>query len=209
MGTGTVKALDNVSLTIHRGEKVAIMGPSGSGKSTCMNLIGCLDRPTAGQVFVAGQDISTLDEKALSSLRNQTVGFVFQQFHLLPRLTIAENAEIPLVYAGIGRTERRRRALEALDRVGLADRSGHRPTELSGGQRQRAAIARALINNPSILLADEPTGALDQTTGHAILDLFDAFHREGTTVIVVTHDSSIGTSFPRTIRLKDGRLEAP
>lgn len=209
MGDGLVRALDGVSFSIGQGEKVAIMGPSGSGKSTCMNLIGCLDRPSGGQVFVGGEAIAGLDEVALARLRNRTVGFVFQQFHLLPRLTIVENAELPLVYAGVRPRDRRRRALEALGRVGLADRAGHRPTELSGGQRQRAAIARALINGPEILLADEPTGALDQTTGQAILGLFDELHREGTTLIVVTHDPAVGAAFPRVIRLRDGKLEAP
>jgi len=209
MGEGVVRALDEVSFSIARGEKVALMGPSGSGKSTCMNLIGCLDRPSSGSVEVAGQAIAGLDQVELARLRNRTIGFVFQQFHLLPRLTIAENAELPLVYAGVRPRDRRRRALEALARVGLADRAHHRPTELSGGQRQRAAIARALINEPAILLADEPTGALDQATGHTILELFDRVHREGTTIIVVTHDRSVGEGFPRTIRLKDGRLEAP
>lgn len=207
MGETVVTALDAVSFDIALGEKVAIMGPSGSGKSTCMNLIGCLDRPTSGRVLVNGQDTSSLGAQELARLRNRTLGFVFQQFHLLPRLTIAENTELPLTYAGVRPRERRRRALEALDQVGLADRAGHRPTELSGGQRQRAAIARALINHPTILLADEPTGALDQATGHAVLELFDRIHASGTAVIVVTHDPVIGASFPRVIRLRDGRLE--
>jgi len=207
MGGGVVTALDAVSFDIARGEKVAIMGPSGSGKSTCMNLIGCLDRPTSGRVLVNGEETSALNPQQLAQLRNRTLGFVFQQFHLLPRLTIAENVELPLTYAGIRPRQRRQRALEALDQVGLADRAQHRPTELSGGQRQRAAIARALINHPTILLADEPTGALDQATGHAVLELFDRIHASGTAVIVVTHDPVIGESFPRVIRLRDGRLE--
>lgn len=207
MGENTVRALDALSLEIGRGERVAIMGPSGSGKSTCMNLIGCLDRPTAGRVLVNGEDTAQMGEQELAQLRNRTVGFVFQQFHLLPRMTIAENAGLPLVYAGVRPKERRRRALEALDQVGLADRAHHRPNELSGGQRQRAAIARAIINNPTILLADEPTGALDQATGKTVLDIFDQINRGGTTIIVVTHDPLIGQSFPRVVRLRDGRLD--
>ena len=209
MGESLVQALDNVSFHIGHGEKVAIMGPSGSGKSTCMNLIGCLDRPNSGQVLVDGEDTARMSEEQLARLRNRTIGFVFQQFHLLPRLTIAENAELPLTYAGVRPKDRRKRALEALDQVGLADRAGHRPTELSGGQRQRAAIARAIINNPAILLADEPTGALDQTTGKAILEVFDRINRTGTTIIVVTHDPAIGESFPRLIRLRDGKVDQP
>jgi putative ABC transport system ATP-binding protein len=207
MGEEVVKALDEVSFAVAEGEKVAIMGPSGSGKTTCMHLIGCLDRPSSGRVLVGGEDTGGMDEAELASLRNRTVGFVFQQFHLLPRLTIEENAELPLIYAGVSPRDRRRRAREALERVGLGDRRSHRPSELSGGQRQRAAIARALINNPVILLADEPTGALDTATGKAILELFDEINRAGTTVVVVTHDPSIGAAFPRVIRLRDGRLE--
>jgi putative ABC transport system ATP-binding protein len=207
MGDVVVKALDGVSFAVASGEKVAIMGPSGSGKTTCMHLIGCLDRPSSGRVLVGGEDTAEMGEAELASLRNRTVGFVFQQFHLLPRLTIAENAEVPLVYAGVAPRERRRRAKEALERVGLGDRRSHRPTELSGGQRQRAAIARALVNDPAILLADEPTGALDSATGASILQLFDEINRAGTTIVVVTHDRSIGDAFPRVIRLRDGRLE--
>jgi putative ABC transport system ATP-binding protein len=207
MGEEVVKALDRVSFTVAKGEKVAIMGPSGSGKTTCMHLIGCLDRPSSGRVLVGGEDTAGMSEASLAGLRNRTVGFVFQQFHLLPRLTIEENAELPLIYAGIAPRERKRRARESLERVGLGDRRSHRPAELSGGQRQRAAIARALINNPVILLADEPTGALDSATGAAILALFDEINRAGTTLVVVTHDRTIGDSFPRVIRLRDGRLE--
>lgn len=207
MGENTVHALDGVSFTIGRGEKLAIMGPSGSGKSTCMNLIGCLDRPTRGRVLVEGEDTARLGETELAALRNRTIGFVFQQFHLLPRLDLVKNVELPLIYARVPPDERRRRALEALERVGLADRVRHLPNELSGGQRQRTAIARALVTRPSILLADEPTGALDSATGRSVLELFDEINAGGTTLIVVTHDPQIGAAFPRVIRLKDGRLE--
>jgi len=207
MGEEVVRALDGVSFSIGKGERVAIMGPSGSGKSTCMNLIGCLDRPSEGRVLVGGVDTAGLADRDLAALRNRAIGFVFQQFHLLPRLDIAKNVEVPLLYAGIPRRERRERAMEALEKVGLADRARHRPSELSGGQRQRAAIARALVNEPSILLADEPTGALDSATGRAVLGLFDDINRLGTTVIIVTHDPGIGAAYPRVIRLRDGRLE--
>ncbi len=207
MGDTVVRALDGLSFSVEAGERIAIMGPSGSGKTTCMHLIGCLDRPSSGRVLVGGQDTAGLDEYGLAELRNRQVGFVFQQFHLLPRLTIAQNVELPLLYAGVRPRERRRRALEALERVGLADRSAHRPGELSGGQRQRAAIARALVNSPAILLADEPTGALDSATGRSILELFGEINARGTTLVVVTHDPAIGEGFPRVIRLRDGRLE--
>jgi putative ABC transport system ATP-binding protein len=209
MGDSVVKALDRVSFSVASGESVAVMGPSGSGKTTCMNLIGCLDRPSSGKVLVGGEDTARMSQAELAVLRNRTVGFVFQQFNLLPRLTIAENVEVPMVYAGVRPRERRKRAREALERVGLGDRIRHRPTELSGGQRQRAAIARAIVNEPAILLADEPTGALDTATGASILELFSEINRAGTTIIVVTHDRAIGDSFPRAIRLRDGRLEEP
>jgi putative ABC transport system ATP-binding protein len=209
MGDSVVKALDRVSFSVASGESVAVMGPSGSGKTTCMNLIGCLDRPSSGKVLVGGEDTARMSQAELAVLRNRTVGFVFQQFNLLPRLTIAENVEVPMIYAGVRPRERRRRAGEALERVGLGDRIKHRPTELSGGQRQRAAIARAIVNDPAIILADEPTGALDTATGASILELFSEINRAGTTIIVVTHDRAIGASFPRAIRLRDGRLEEP
>ncbi|MBL8965813.1 MAG: ABC transporter ATP-binding protein [Spirochaetaceae bacterium] len=207
MGDTVVRALDGVSFRIGRGERVAIMGPSGSGKSTCMNLIGCLDRPTGGRVLLDGVDTAGLRDDELAALRNRVIGFVFQQFHLLPRLDIARNVEIPLFYAGVRPAERRRRALAALERVGLADRARHRPAELSGGQRQRAAIARALVASPAVLLADEPTGALDSATGRTVLGLFDEINAAGTTVILVTHDPEVGRSCPRVIRLRDGLLE--
>jgi putative ABC transport system ATP-binding protein len=207
MGDAVVNALDRVSFSVEAGERVAVMGPSGSGKTTCMNLIGCLDRPSSGRVIVGGEDTARMSQAELAALRNRTVGFVFQQFNLLPRLTIEANVEVPMIYAGIPRRERVRRSREALERVGLGARLGHRPTELSGGQRQRAAIARALVNGPAILLADEPTGALDSATGASILELFSEINRAGTTIIVVTHDRAIGEAFPRAIRLRDGRLE--
>ena len=209
MGEVVVTALDGLSFGIAKGESLAIMGPSGSGKSTCMNLIGCLDRPSSGRVRIDGFDTADLDDRELAALRNRTIGFVFQQFHLLPRLDIARNVELPLIYARLPSRERKRRCLEVLERVGLGDRLRHLPSELSGGQRQRAAIARALVNRPAILLADEPTGALDSATGASILELFKEINAAGTTLIVVTHDPGIGAAFPRLIRLRDGRLADP
>jgi len=207
MGSETVHALDGVSFTIGQGEACAIMGPSGSGKSTCMNLIGCLDRPSEGRVSINGNDTAELSSRQLAALRNRTIGFVFQQFHLLPRLSLVENVALPLIYAGYKRRQRIPMAIQALERVGLADRLRHKPTELSGGQRQRVAIARALVNQPSIVLADEPTGALDTATGQSILQLFDQINADGTTIIVVTHDPEIGARYKRIIRLRDGKLE--
>jgi len=207
MGSETVHALDGVSFTIGQGEACAIMGPSGSGKSTCMNLIGCLDRPSEGRVSINGNDTAELSSRQLAALRNRTIGFVFQQFHLLPRLSLVENVALPLIYAGYKRKQRIPMAIQALERVGLADRLRHKPTELSGGQRQRVAIARALVNQPSIVLADEPTGALDTATGQSILQLFDQINADGTTIIVVTHDPEIGARYKRIIRLRDGKLE--
>jgi putative ABC transport system ATP-binding protein len=207
VGDFVVKALDGVSVDIKRGEFTSIMGPSGSGKSTMMNLIGCLDTPTTGLIDIDGENTAGLNETELAYIRNRKVGFVFQQFNLLGKLTALENVITPLLYAGVGVRERRQRAADALERVGLADRLLHRPNELSGGQKQRVAIARALVNNPSILLADEPTGALDSKTGNQIMELFEELHSEGRTVILVTHDREIGMRSLRQIRLRDGKLE--
>jgi len=191
MGTETVQALRGVSLDIARNEYVAIMGPSGSGKSTMMNMIGCLDTPTGGEYWLNGQEVSQLTDDQLARVRNKEIGFVFQTFNLLPRATSLHNVELPLVYAGVSSKERRSRAAAALGRVGLGNRMDHRPNELSGGQRQRVAIARALVNEPSILLADEPTGNLDSTTSEEIMQVFGELHRQGQTVIMVTHEADI------------------
>jgi putative ABC transport system ATP-binding protein len=206
MGAETVHALRGVSLEIQRNEYVAIMGPSGSGKSTLMNLIGCLDTPTGGEYWLNGQEVSRMGDDALARVRNREIGFVFQTFNLLPRASALQNVELPLVYGGIGARERRRRAAEALARVGLADRMDHRPNELSGGQRQRVAIARALVNRPAILLADEPTGNLDSTTSEEIMRVFETLHRQGQTVIMVTHEADIAAHAARVVVLRDGRV---
>jgi len=207
MGGETVEALRGVNLLIRRGDYTAIMGPSGCGKSTLMNLIGCLDSPNEGSYWLDGQLVSDMGDRALAHVRNQSIGFVFQSFALLPRATALQNVELPLVYAHVARRERLRRAAEALDRVGLTGRSRHRPAELSGGQRQRVAIARALVTNPSLLLADEPTGNLDTTTGEEILALFDDLHRAGNSLIVVTHDAGVAARASRVLRMLDGRIE--
>ena len=206
MGTEVVRALDGVDLEIERGEYVAIMGPSGSGKSTLMNLLGCLDTPSEGSYRINGTAVEGLGDVELAALRNKEIGFVFQTFNLLPRTSALENVELPLVYAGVPKKERREKALAALDRVSLADRARHQPNELSGGQRQRVAIARALVNEPSILLADEPTGNLDSTTSEEIMRLFDELHRQGNTVILVTHEAEIAAHAKRRIVLRDGRV---
>ena len=206
MGAETVHALRGVSLEIRRNEYVAIMGPSGSGKSTLMNLIGCLDTPTAGEYWLNGQEVSRMSDDALARVRNREIGFVFQTFNLLPRASALQNVELPLVYGGVSARERRRRAQTALERVGLADRIWHRPNELSGGQRQRVAIARALANQPAILLADEPTGNLDSATSEEILRVFDDLHRQGQTVIMVTHEADIAAHAARIVVLRDGRI---
>lgn len=207
VGDFVVKALDGVSIEIDKGEYTSIMGPSGSGKSTMMNLIGCLDTPTFGSIRIDGEDTAGLDETMLAFIRNKKVGFVFQQFNLLGRLSALDNVMTPLLYAEVPVKERRERAKFALEQVGLADRMRHRPNELSGGQKQRVAIARALVNNPSILLADEPTGALDSKTGNQIMELFEEISDQGRTVIVVTHDRDIGMRAKRQIRILDGKLE--
>jgi putative ABC transport system ATP-binding protein len=206
MGMEVVRALDGVSLAIHRGEHVAIMGASGSGKSTLLNILGCLDLPTSGQYFLGGQDVASLSQSALALVRGRRVGFVFQTFELLPRATALKNVELPLVYARVPR--RRERAIEALKRVGLGDRMGHRPNQLSGGQRQRVAIARALAQKPDILLADEPTGNLDSKTGQEILALFEQLNREGQTIVIVTHDPGVAQRCRRIVRISDGRIVA-
>ena len=201
-----VRAVDGVSFTIDRGESVAIIGPSGGGKSTLMHLIGCLDRPTTGTYLLEGQDVSELNDDQLAKLRNQHLGFVFQTFNLLARQSAVENVELPLLYSGVSNT--REKALQALERVGLGDRGHHLPNELSGGQRQRVAIARAVVTRPSVLLCDEPTGALDTRTGEEILALLDELHREGTTVVTVTHDMEVAAHMSRVLRLRDGQIEA-
>ena len=207
MGGEVVRALRGVDVTIRKNEFVAIMGPSGSGKSTLMNLIGCLDSPTGGEYWLNGHRVSELNDDALARIRNKEIGFVFQTFNLLPRATALHNVELPLVYAGMGSKERRRLAAEALGRVGLSDRTNHRPNELSGGQRQRVAIARALVNQPSILLADEPTGNLDSTTSEEIMAVFQGLHRDGQTIVLVTHEHDIAEHALRQVHLKDGRVE--
>ena len=206
MGTEEVRALDGVTLDVERGEYVAIMGPSGSGKSTLMNMIGCLDTPTSGTYFLNNANVGEMTDDELAEIRNREIGFVFQTFNLLPRVNCLQNAELPLIYAGMSKTERRERAAEALHDVGLGDRMDHRPNELSGGQRQRVAVARALVNRPSILLADEPTGNLDTETGDEIMRLFEALHRQGNTILVVTHEEDIAHHARRIIRLRDGGL---
>jgi len=204
MGEVEVHALRQVSLSMETGDYVAIMGPSGSGKSTLMNLLGCLDPPTSGSYHLAGEDVSKLSDDQLAEVRSRQIGFVFQQFNLLPRATAAQNVELPLVYAGVHSP--RRRALETLEQVGLADRAYHRPRELSGGEQQRVAIARALVNNPAIILADEPTGNLDTRAGEDILQVFDALNADGITIIMVTHDSDVASHCKRLVTLIDGAV---
>ncbi len=208
IGEIEVPALRGISLTVQYGEYVAIMGPSGSGKSTLMNLIGCLDTPTRGEYLLAGENVSTLSDNELARIRNKQIGFVFQTFNLLPRANALHNVELPLIYAGVPLRERREKARQALTAVGLGDRIHHKPSELSGGQRQRVAIARALSNNPSLILADEPTGNLDSATGEEILLMFDQLSRQGNTLIVVTHEEFVAARAKRVIRLFDGQIQA-
>lgn len=208
MGTEEVFALRDISITIRKGEYVALMGPSGSGKSTLMNMLGCLDTPSSGRYYLSGQDVSRMNDNQLAEVRNKEIGFVFQTFNLLPRSTALDNVCLPLIYAGKPKSERVLRGRQVLEQVGLGDRMDHRPNELSGGQRQRVAVARALVNHPSMLLADEPTGNLDSRTSVEIMGLFEEIHRNGNTIIVVTHEEEIAQHAHRIIRLKDGLVES-
>ena len=206
MGDTTVKAADHISFQIRKGEFVAIVGQSGSGKSTYMNIIGCLDVPTSGTYLLDGRDVGQMDKDQLAAIRNKMLGFIFQQYNLLPRLNLMENVEVPLVYAGVSRAERHARAREVLEQVGLGDKLKNRPNQLSGGQQQRVSIARALVRNPPVILADEPTGALDSHTGREVLGLLQQLHKQGHTVVLITHDNSIAVQADRIIRLEDGRV---
>ena len=206
MGDTVVKAADGISFQIQKGEFVAIVGQSGSGKSTCMNIIGCLDVPTSGTYLLDGRDVGQMNKNELADIRNELLGFIFQQYNLLPKLNLAENVEVPLLYAGVPRGERRARALAALERVGLAEKYRHKPSQLSGGQQQRVSIARALVGRPAVILADEPTGALDSRTGREVLGILQEVHRAGNTVVLITHDNSIAVQAQRIIRLEDGHV---
>lgn len=206
MGDTVVRARDGINLNIDEGEFVAIVGQSGSGKSTCMNIIGCLDVPTSGTYRLNGIDVSTMDDDRLAVIRNRFLGFVFQQYNLIPKLKVVENVELPLLYSGMGSSERRRRALKALDRVGLSDKAGNRPSQLSGGQQQRVSIARALAGDPSVILADEPTGALDSHTGRDVINFLRELNDDGRTIVLITHDNSIALKAKRIVRLSDGRI---
>lgn len=207
MGDNEVQALRGISFSVERGEFMSIMGPSGSGKSTCMNMIGCLDRPSSGDVIIDGKKTADMTERELAHLRNETVGFVFQQYHLLSTMTVLENVMLPLRYQGISMKDRKELAKETLSQVGLLDRLDHRPHELSGGQKQRVAIARAMVTKPHIILADEPTGALDSVTGKQVLNLFGKINEGGTTIVIVTHDPGIGESLPRCVHIFDGQIK--
>ena len=206
MGDTTVKAADHISMSIQKGEFVAIVGQSGSGKSTCMNIIGCLDVPTHGTYRLNGRDVGKMNRNELAAVRNEMLGFIFQQYNLLPKLNLMENVEVPLVYAGISRADRHIRAREVLEQVGLSDKLKNRPNQLSGGQQQRVSIARALVRNPPVILADEPTGALDSHTGREVLGLLQQLHKQGHTVVLITHDNSIAVQADRIIRLEDGQV---
>ena len=206
MGDTTVKAADHISMKIEKGEFVAIVGQSGSGKSTCMNIIGCLDVPTAGSYRLNGREVGNMSGNEQAEVRNEMLGFIFQQYNLLPKLNLLENVEVPLIYAGVPRAERRRQAREALEQVGLGDKLKNKPSQLSGGQQQRVSIARALAGNPAVILADEPTGALDSHTGREVLGMLQQLHRQGNTVVLITHDNSIAVQAQRIIRLEDGRV---
>lgn len=208
LGRQELPVLKGINILIERNEYVALMGPSGSGKSTLMNILGCLDTPTSGSYVLNGEDVSRMEDDELADVRNTEIGFVFQQFNLLPRLTAWENVALPLIYAGVGKVERETRAKEMLEKVGLAERSHHKPNELSGGQSQRVAIARALINNPSLLLADEPTGNLDTKTSVEIMELFGRIHEQGNTVVLVTHEEDIAKFTNRIVRVRDGIIES-
>ena len=206
MGDSTVVAADHISFEIFPGEFVAIVGSSGSGKSTCMNIIGCLDVPSEGTYLLKGQDVGLMDKNQLAEVRNRLLGFIFQQYNLLPKLNLVENVEVPLMYAGVSKKERRERARQALEEVGLGDKWRHKPMELSGGQQQRVSIARALVGHPSVILADEPTGALDSRTGREVLGMLQDLHQQGHTVVLITHDNSIAVQAQRIIRLEDGKV---
>ena len=206
MGDTTVKAADHISFQIRKGEFVAIVGQSGSGKSTCMNIIGCLDVPTSGTYLLDGRDVGQMDKDQLAAIRNKMLGFIFQQYNLIPKLNVLENVELPLLYAGVSAAERHERAIRSLERVGLADKCKHLPSQLSGGQQQRVSIARALAGNPSVILADEPTGALDSRTGREVLRFLQKLNQEGDTVVLITHDNSIAVKAKRIVRLQDGRI---
>ncbi|MFM2228233.1 MAG: hypothetical protein RL664_1576 [Bacteroidota bacterium] len=208
IGEETVRALNGINLTIEKNEYVALMGPSGSGKSTLMNIIGCLDTPTSGQYFLNGPNVAQLSDSELAAIRNKEIGFVFQTFNLLPRLTALQNVALPLVYAGIPEAERLKKAKDVLEQVGLGNRITHKPNELSGGQRQRVAVARALVNHPSIILADEPTGNLDTKTSEEIMQLFDIIHQAGNTIVLVTHEEDIALRAKRVVRMRDGIVES-
>lgn len=206
MGDSEVRAIDGINMSVQKGEFLAIVGPSGSGKSTCMNIIGCLDVPTSGHYFLDGKDVSSMNDNELAEIRNKKLGFIFQQYNLIPKLNVLQNVELPLLYAGLNEKEQKRRALTSLERVGLADKAKNLPSQLSGGQQQRVSIARALAGDPSIILADEPTGALDSKTGKEVLEFLKKLHSEGNTIVLITHDNSIAAQAKRVVRVADGKI---